>query len=185
MAICSGCSANCGCSLTVSNPDPSLTLTLLGDGSAANQWILSGVASGGGGGSCNQKTVYTVATVGTTLSGVFGLDVATPEPFRSCADFIGDGVNDNVAIQAAFDAAAPVSPGTPADKVLLLPGFFRLTATMDLKGVGLSGTRTTSSVLVPASAFGRIFSNTGFNGSLNDFSLLSVSTGLGLSLIHI
>lgn len=134
MAICSGCSsAACNCVLTVLDT-PSLNLTLTGTGAAATPWVLSGVAAGG---SCAQKNVYTVSTVGPAGFG----GVGTPEPFLSCADFMGDGINDQLAIQAAVEAAFNSGGSfiTSSAKVVILPGLYQIQAPIDTKGVSVEG----------------------------------------------
>lgn len=114
MAICAGC----GCTCVVDGT------TITGAGTLADPFVA-------GGGACAQKNVYTVATL------------STPEPFRSCADFIGNGVNDQVAIQAAINTLGQFPSGT----VFLLPGTFNTSATITLKfGTSLIGTRGSSTI---------------------------------------
>lgn len=187
MAKCAGCSAvGCSCVLTVMDT-ASLDLTLSGDGSAATPWVLSGIAAGGGGGSCAQKNVYTVATPSTPILPGFGL--ATPEPFFSCADFIGDGANDAVAIQAAIDAAvAHVPPGGfPTYPVVeLLSGFFILDAvgvSINPKGVWLRGQGTDATGLTPLLAVpGRVFDIPASPAQNNRFSDFSMASGGGSAI---
>lgn len=142
MAVCSGCSSvgACNCTLTVMDT-ASLDLTLTGTGAAGDPWVLSGVAAGGGGGTCQQKSAYTVGTIGPQG---FGFDLGTQEPFLSCLDFVGDGSNDHVAVQAAIDAALYVAGGffPLSNYVIAMPGFYVFSASVDTKGVAVEGSQS-------------------------------------------
>ena len=95
-------------------------------------------AASGGSSTCAQKTIFTVATSGPVG---FGADLGTQEPFRSCADFLGDGTNDEVAVQAAVDAAAYVVAGVfPLFlEVQMLNGVYVFSNPVDTKSIPIKG----------------------------------------------
>lgn len=96
-----------------------------------------GISVAGGGGGGGQKTVITVGTPGIVSFGNLG---ATPAALFATADYQGDGINDNVAIQAAIDFAAGLA-GTLQDVlVLILPGIYLVNVPLDTKSVFISGT---------------------------------------------
>lgn len=138
MAICAGCSSACNCAAD--------GITITGAGTVGDPFV----AVGGGGG-CTQKNIYTVATVGPAG---LGLDLSTQEPFRSCADFIGDGINDQVAINAACTAAVGALVLDIYPEVYLNSGVFATSASIDAQGVTIKGsTRTIVTNNAAASGF--------------------------------
>lgn len=168
MAICAGCTAvtGCTCALQVDNgSSTNITFTLTGTGATLDPWILSAAASGGGG-TCSEKLYYTVASVGP--AGFGGL-AATPEPFQSCADFLGDGVNDQVAIQAAVDAAA-TSPTSVFPTVFVQVGYFIITSPISPRSTTIKGASKDWTLLVSGAYLGgaasRIFDNAADGASL-------------------
>lgn len=114
-ANCINCAAG-GLKLIIDNVTPSNALSCGPNGLFAT--------AGGGGGA--RMPYYTVDTLGA-----FGF--ATPAPFLGTADFHGNGVNDQVAIQAAIDAA--VGAGGPAVSVFLMPGFYNIQGPINTKGI--------------------------------------------------
>lgn len=171
MAKCSGCSANCGCRLSVSNPDPSLTLTLMGDGSASNGWVLSGVASGGGG--SGQVLFVTVGTPGPV---VFGGLLGTPPDLLATADFVTDGVNDNVGIQQAIDAVALLKTTSGEDVILLiLPGLYLVNAALVPKGITIRGYHRDMTTLQMSTGGGAPANTRLFDGSVSGTNSLDIA----------
>lgn len=89
---------------------------------------LSSSSSSGGG---TRLPFYTVDTVGA-------LGLGTPAPFAGTGDFHGNGATDDVAIQAAIDAA--YGNGVAVNGVvMLLPGVYAISTPIDTKGVPLMG----------------------------------------------
>jgi len=154
MAKCAGCS---GGLISVSHSDTNC-IHLTGDGTSGSPLVAtlqidpaspaaitcgaSGLSVEGGSSACAQKNMYTVSTVGPTGLGVY---LGTAEPFLSCADFIGDGINDDVAIQtavtasySAYNVALPLPP-----EIYLNTGIFGLSASVDVKGAPLRGAYNT------------------------------------------
>lgn len=188
MPKCSGCSANIvtedsGCidffgagtllSPLTANP------IISSDGGNTLECREGGLyAAGGGGGSCAQKNVYTVATLGTEASAFFSVNMGTHEPFLSCADFLGDGTNDEVAIQAACNAAAPALAGFGLPigaKVNLLPGWFHLQDGVNVHGVPIHGNDSRGSTVLwnnITDGF-RYFQNTEPYAEFKDFTVTS------------
>lgn len=93
------------------------------------------VAGGGSGG--GQVLYFTVATPGPNGFGGVG---ATPPTLLASADFVGDGINDSVAIQAAIDASAALAATTSVGAVvLILPGIYVVNTPLQTKGIALIG----------------------------------------------
>lgn len=133
-ANCLNCGVN-GVRLVIDNVTPNNALSCGPDGL---------FASGGGGGSCSQKLYYTVATVGI---------VPTPQPFRSCADFLAGAGNADVAIQAAIDFSRAAAAFAPAP-VFLNTGLYILAASVDTKGVRLIGASKLGTIIGNAATLG-------------------------------
>lgn len=119
------------------------------------------VAGGGGGGTCNQRIYYTVASVGPAGFGGLG---ATPAPFQACADYIGNGSTDNVALQAAINVAATGAPFVTMP-VYINPGYYVLAVSVDTKAVRIIGGSQGSVVIANTISVGgaggtRLFDNT-------------------------
>lgn len=125
MAVCSGCTAG-GCTCVVDG------VTITGTGVLGDPFV----AVGGGGGACQQKNLYTVSTIGVQGLGFY---LGTAEPFLSCADFIGDGVNDEDAINAAITAAIGTFLFDIYPEVYLNAGVFITSGTITAQGVTLRG----------------------------------------------
>lgn len=160
MAICSGCSADvCSCALQISNPDPSLTLSLSGTGQSGDPWILSGVA--------NVNACPEYITVSASNAFASSADI-----YRDCADFQCDGVDDQIEIQAAIDASfAQAGLGNVPPVVLLLPGAYLLSAPIDTKSITLKGLGQATTLLATPEAIGgvggnRLIDNTASSGSI-------------------
>lgn len=131
--------------------------------------------SGGGGG-----TYPGVVTVSTPS---FSASLGTPEPYLSAADFVGDGVSDDVAIQAAIDQVESIV-GNALAVVLLFPGLYMLSNSIDQKGVtifswgdgGLQGGSAVLSAGVLGGTPQRIIDNSpsNINGPIYGLGFLSL-----------
>lgn len=109
------------------DPDSPISLTCGPDG-------LSASGGGGGGGQVNY---FTVATPGPNGFGGVG---ATPPGLLATASFVGDGINDSVAIQAAIDASAALNATTSVGVVvLILPGIYSVNTSLKPKGIPIIG----------------------------------------------
>ena len=188
MARCAGCSGEgCFCNLQVLDTE-TVNMFLTGNGSTETPWTISATAEGGGGGDCQQKNLYTVATVGP--SGL-GFDLGTPDPFLDCADFIGDGINDNVAIQAAIDAAqGGMVALTIWPEVYLNAGLFMTAAAINCKGIPIRGCGTSTFISNNATATGfpllrnpglLSYVNLGPIIAANNHANIAVDTATGIS----
>jgi hypothetical protein len=154
MAKCAGCSG----SLSAVLHDDTNCIHLTGDGTSSSHLVATlqidpaspatitcgadGLSVDAGSSGCSQKNMYTVSTVGPAGLGIY---LGTTEPFLSCADFIGDGINDDVAIQAAITASyAAYDPAfVLPPEIYLNTGVFTLSSTVDVQGVPLRGAYTT------------------------------------------
>ena len=140
MAVCSGCTQG-ACTCVVDG------VTITGTGVLGDPFV----AVGGGGGDCQQKNLFTVSTIGVQGLGFY---LGTQEPFLSCADFVGDGVNDEVAINAACAAAVGTFVIDVYTEVYLNSGIFTTSASIDAQGATVKGsTRTIVTNAVAASGF--------------------------------
>lgn len=201
MAKCSGCASG---GLTAVLHDDTNCIHLTGDGTSGSHLVATlqidpaspatitcGVdglsVAGGGGGTCQQKNLYTVGTVGP--SG-FGSYLGTSEPFLSCADFVGDGVNDEVAIQAAIDAAIGTLVASVWPEVYLGGGIFATDAAIDCKGVTIRGAGTGTFISNGATSSGfpllknpgvLSYVNPGNILGLNSDALIAIDTATGIS----
>lgn len=139
---CAGGSA-CACSFSVLDTD-TIDLTLIGNGSIGNPYTISADLIPNPG----QPLYITVAAANTA------------EPFRSSADFICDGTADQVEIQAAIDQAVSL---TVLPRVLLFPGSYAVSTSMDTKGVSIFGQNPLNTfggdVIITASVGVRVFDN--------------------------
>lgn len=106
MPKCAGCtSVGCQCAIQVLDSD-TINLTMIGTGTEADPWIISGDALSGGG-----DAFITVAALNT------------PSDIKAFADIVCDGSNDQVEINAFL--AARYTVGSPfTGEVILLPGTF-------------------------------------------------------------
>ena len=181
MPICAGCSAvyheDSDCiafSGSGSSVDPLTALPIL-DPNPENTLSCgpAGLLAESGGG-CNLG--YTVATPGIELIPGTG----TPEPFLSCADFVGDGVDDSAAAQAAIDLAA--SAGTfNVPEVFLFPGLHLWETPVDTKGVRLTGLGKCS---IGALTTGRMIDNT-TSGAGVDLRRIEFLSGGGGAILYV
>lgn len=167
MARCAGCSSTtCNCHLSPTGTN----VTVTGDGSAATPWVVNATAGGGG-----RAPFYTVSTLGA-------LGFGTPAPFAGSADFNGDGINDEVAIQAAINASYATGV-TVKPSVYLMSGVYSIKAPINTKGVALWSNRNpaVAGATLFKAAPCRMFDNTlgGLVGTINisDFSILDFSGG--------
>lgn len=131
------------------------------------------VAGGGGPSTCGQKTTYSVATIG--LQGL-GFDLGTQEPFFSCADFIGDGLNDEVAINAACTAAVGTLLLDIYPEVYLNSGVYDISASIQAKTVSLKGS-TGGSGFGSKTLITNDLAATGFPLLVNPSSLFDIALG--------
>lgn len=102
---------------------PGTNVTLTVDDDAANEEIDVTINAAGGGGGSGNKLGYVVASSDS------------PTAFKNMADYVCDGTNDEVQIQAAIDAADAVAAATDdagAINVYLLGGRYYL-------GAGITG----------------------------------------------
>lgn len=117
---------------------------------------------------------HTVSTVGFPFSGISD---DTPEPFRSAADFQGDGVSDNVEIQAAIDLAASAGGGNSNIPVYIHPGSYHLTAPIIQKGIPLISWGGNFTILVQNTVGVPVIDNVGSTNALIEGITLSHSAG--------
>lgn len=111
----------------------------------------SGLSVAGGGGGGGQVLYFTVGTPGPTG---FGGLYATPPTLLATADFVGDGVNDSVAIQAAINASDTLATTTGVGAVVvILPGIFVVNTPLQPKGIPIIGQDVGYCVLYTSSAF--------------------------------
>ena len=118
MARCAGCSStDCNCFLAAGDG-----IELTGVGSEASPWVIAATSSGGG------SALITVAASDTDPA------------YAALADFVCDGVDDDVEINQAIE----VSNSTLGGYVFLLPGTFYTTDTVyptgTMVGSGAYGT---------------------------------------------
>lgn len=126
------------------------------------------------GGGCNLG--YTVATPG--IGAIPG--TGTPEPFIDCADFLGDGVDDSAAVQAAINLAA--ASGTFNNpEVFLFPGFYLWETPIDTKGVKLTGL---GKCQVGALTTGRLIDNTVSSVGV-DLQRIEFTSGGGGAIVYV
>lgn len=115
--------------------------------SAQTHGIKWAPSTGSGGG---QKWAFTVATPGI---GAFGNLGATEPSLLATADFIGDGVDDSVAIQAGIDAIRALAAGGTDVLLLILPGYYVVNTTLDTKGIFIRGTEFVQSTVFYTATF--------------------------------
>lgn len=144
MAKCSGCSGTCNCHISPTGTN----VTVTGDGSVATPWVVN--ASGGGGG--GRAPFYTVSTLG--IAPGFG----TPAPFAGTADFNGDGVNDQVAIQNAINASYAAGT-TVKPSIYLMAGGYAINGPINTKGIHIWSNRGPGDASLVKTAGGRLFDN--------------------------
>lgn len=161
MARCAGCSGvvhgntNCihlagaGTSL-----DPLLATPVISP-DAGNELVCraNGLFSPPGGGGGGGKQLY--FTVGTPGPNGFGGVGGTPAPLLATADYVGDGINDSVAIQAAIDASEAFTLTTGEGVVvLILPGIFVVNTPLRPKGIPIKGQEAAYTLFYTATFLG-------------------------------
>jgi hypothetical protein len=144
------------------DPDIDNQLSLTVDG-------LFAPAGGGGGG---QVLYFTVGTPGPVAFGGIG---ATPAALLATADFVGDGVDDSVAIQAAIDASASIVATTSVGVVvIILPGIYVVNTSLRPKGIPLRGQVVEFTTFFTATAFGAPANTRVIDGTISGPSFTNV-----------
>lgn len=173
MAKCSGCTGDLS---SVSHSDTNC-IHLTGDGTASDPLIAT--------------LQIDPASPDTITCGVDGLSVvgsssmavtvAGPDTLpehRNQADFIADGVSDDVEIQAAIDYIW--NSGFVAI-VFLLPGFYNTTSSIDTFGIPIYGW-SPSQTAIQASNGVRVFDNTGSNNEI-ELEGLDIGTDAAAAIV--
>lgn len=166
-----GCSgAGCGCTIHVDHTN-CIGMDISGFGSVDDPFIITAdpilspdmgnglecrgnglFAAAGGGGGGGQVNYFTVGTPGPAA---FGGLYATPPTLLATADFVGDGINDSVAIQAAIDASDTLATTTGVGStILILPGIFTVNTPLRPKGIPIIGQALEYCVLYTATSLG-------------------------------
>lgn len=191
MSRCGCSSGGCGCSILEGD-----NIIVTGHGSLDDPWIISASGGGGSGGPPLEGTYYVAS------------NNARPE-VKAMADYVCDGVADEVQIQAAIDAAIIHGFGL----IQLSEGNFILSDTIHFDSIGISNNQhlrgvspgggdyngpipstflvrpisMTVPALVVANGIGTSFTNLGFQEHLDTSDkdpMISLLTGGGTVLIE-
>ncbi len=185
MAKCASCAAG---GLSVVSHSDTNCIHLTGDGTVSIPLVatlqidpaspsaitcgVAGLSVAGGGGGGGQVLYFTVATPGPNGFGGVG---ATPPTLLAAADFIGDGINDSVAIQAAIDASAALNAITGVGAVvLILPGIFTVNTSLQPKAIRTIGLNAASTFLYTATSLGAPANTRTIDGTISGSSFVDI-----------